>query len=118
MYAINRMEATMESRINRKGLLIDPAVEEGKRQLALEWTRRSTMTIYTAPQAAKYLGLSYRQFRRWMPYIPVIREAKGWRYYRQCDLDDFFRRLAQEPQPQKKNVQVKRKGRIKGPIEL
>ena len=52
--------------------------------------------------AAKYLGMTYRQFRRVMERIPHYTSPKGWRYYWESDLDkwkDTARKVVVAPLP-------------------
>ncbi len=61
--------------------------------------------LLTAPEAAEYLGMSYKAFRRVMPQIRHKRSGRrGWYKFRTHDLDEWDRLSTIEPQLQQSLV--------------
>jgi len=59
--------------------------------------------LLTAGESARFLGLTYKQFRGWQEKIPSVRRGNGWRYFLVKDLERFDQFInPPKPQPQTK----------------
>jgi hypothetical protein len=69
-------------------LRIPDASPEVLAELADELERPGPATLMTAPEAARYLGVSWLTLKAWpIPYLQV--GARGRRRYSRADLDAF-----------------------------